>query len=74
MSPLDIHLQEAAQTVHEVNQQTPAQDGERKKLQVLMITPVYPPFVSVGGGVAITVSCFIFVMTSMFMLMPLTFI
>lgn len=26
----------------------------KKKLRVLLITPVYPPFVSVGGGVAIT--------------------
>lgn len=29
---------------------------EKKKLNILIVTPVYPPFVSVGGGVAITVS------------------
>ena len=27
---------------------------KRKKLKILIITPVYPPIVSVGGGVAIT--------------------
>ncbi len=29
---------------------------EKRKLNILIVTPVYPPFVSVGGGVAITVS------------------
>jgi glycosyltransferase involved in cell wall biosynthesis len=31
-----------------------AASAPRRKLKVLLLTPVYPPFVSVGGGVAIT--------------------
>ena len=31
-----------------------------KSLSILIVTPVYPPFVSVGGGVAITVSYLLF--------------
>jgi len=40
-------------TVHPVTSPTTAADGETKK-RVLVITPVYPPNIAIGGGVAVT--------------------